>query len=282
MQQCAWLGEFDDPLQFRIAVAGIERDPGLAGCDHGQNRDQVFDRILAADADTRLRPRIFGLEIGGNAHDFGGEFRKRHAPVRRDDRNRVRRALRRAKEKFDRLHQARPRIVTTVAASSTPKKPPPFSAAANRASDDLPRAGLTAQLHHEFMNLDRAGRADRMALRHKSARRIDRNAAAEPCLAALGHRSAFAWRAQSEIFGLQDFGIGRGVVDFGNAQVFRADAGLRIGAVGRDVTEMTRKIVMRAVGAAHQRGGHHLNGAIFARTAAGHLPNRQRARRRHR
>ncbi len=126
---------FDDALQFRVAIARIERHPRLARGDHRQNCSQMFDRVPAADADAGLRSRVVRLQIGRDAHDLRGQLGKRHLPVRRDDGDLIRGARSGAKEEFDRLHQARPRIVTTVAASSTPKKPPPFSAAAKRAPE---------------------------------------------------------------------------------------------------------------------------------------------------
>ena len=69
-QHGARLDVFDDALQFGIAIARIERDPGLACGEHRQNGDQMLDRILAADADARLRARVLRLEIGRNAHDL--------------------------------------------------------------------------------------------------------------------------------------------------------------------------------------------------------------------
>ena len=124
---------FDDALQFGIAVARIERNPGLSRGQHGKDGNKVLDGIPASHAYSRLRTWVFRLQIGSDAHDLAGKLRKGHTALRRDHCHRIRRTQCGAKEKFNRMHQARPRIVTTVAASSTPKKPPPFSAAAKRA-----------------------------------------------------------------------------------------------------------------------------------------------------
>src|SRR5664280_1022192 len=83
----------------------------------------------------------------------------------------------------------------------------------------LARARFTAQLRHELVDLAQAGGADRMAFRFEAARRVDRHAAADRQLAALGRRAAFAERHQQQRLDVEDLAHRRGVVHFGDVDV---------------------------------------------------------------
>jgi hypothetical protein len=86
----------------------------------------------------------------------------------------------------------------------------------NACIGDLSRARLSTQLRNEFANLAQPRRADRMSFRLKAARWIDRDAAADPGLSARRDRAAVAEGTEAQIFYLDDFTHGRGIVHFGD------------------------------------------------------------------
>src|SRR5664280_2879394 len=125
----------------------------------------------------------------------------------------------------------------------------------------LARARFTAQLRHELVDLAQAGGADRMAFRFEAARRVDRHAAADRQLAALGRRAAFAERHQQQRLDVEDLAHRRGVVHFGDVDVAWRDAGFRIGLLRRQVGNDLGALVdaARAAGLDHAR--EHAHGA---------------------
>src|SRR5260221_13450566 len=76
--------------------------------------------------------------------------------------------------------------------------------------------------------------AERMAPRSESAPGVERNTPANSRLAAFGHRSTLAGRAQPEHLGLNDFADRGGVVHLRHADILWSDARLLVG-LGRSL-----------------------------------------------
>src|SRR5207342_2776737 len=89
---------------------------------------------------------------------------------------------------------------------------------------DLARAGLAAQLGHQFVELADAGGTQRMALGFETTRGVDRDPAADGEFAALGRRAAATRGDEAEVLGLDDLAHRRRVVDFGDVDVAGPDA----------------------------------------------------------
>ena len=146
------------------AVAGLQAErPKPAG---QPRRQRAIGRVVVEPAGRRPRRRARpGSSRGGVEGDARGSW----SPLR--------------------LFRG---CVIATAASSTPRRPPPFSTSATRAPATWRVAGFAAQLRDEFEHLSEPGRADRMALRSRPPERVEGDPAAEPRLAALGCRTAFA------------------------------------------------------------------------------------------
>ena len=74
---------------------------------------------------------------------------------------------------------------------------------------DLARPCLAAQVRNELVDLADPGRTERMPLRFKAARRVDRDAPAEGEFTALGGRTAAAEGHEPQALGLEDLAHGR-------------------------------------------------------------------------
>jgi len=147
-----------------------------------------------------------------------------------------------------------------VAASSTPLKPPPVFCNGEARVVDLAGAGFAAQLSHHFIDLRQPGGANRMAARQQTAGNIDRDFPPSVVApdSAIGRVTE---GAETECFGLLDFGECGGIVDFGQRHVLRTDAGDFIGLIGGQMAKVTFIGVSRALGGAAQHRGADADGA---------------------
>jgi len=101
-------------------------------------------------------------------------------------------------------------------ASSIPWMLPPFSAIAIRASETFPRARFAKLMRNELEDMAKAGRADRISFRLEPGRWIDRDAAADPSLAARGDRAIVAEVIEAKVLDMDNFTHGGSIVDLGD------------------------------------------------------------------
>ena len=139
-------------------------------------------------------------------------------------------------------------MVTHCAAASLPILPPPLSQSPARAPD------RTLNLLRDLNQLRNAGRADGMALAQQSARRTDRNAAAELCVAVGDQAPAFALPAQADRFVTHKLRWSRGVVKLDKAEVLGTKSRFGIGFARANFGQSFAARVMVPAGAQNARG----------------------------
>ena len=125
-----------------------------------------------------------------------------------------------------------------------------------RAPSTWPGSGLTAKLRDELVYLDRSRRADGMAFRQQSARRVDRQAATQRRLATFGDRAAIAHVTEAQIFDLLQLAERRRVVHFGHVDLSRPKPRLLESPVRRDPTHRESSIIQGVGNAGRHLAGH--------------------------
>src|SRR4051812_47633908 len=98
-------------------------------------------------------------------------------------------------------------------------------AVAKAGAFDLTAFGAAAQLLDVLVDLAQAGRADRLAAGQAPAVGVDRQGAAETGRALGDQLLLFAVGAEAVLGHMHDLGAGLGVLDLGDADVLRPDAG---------------------------------------------------------
>ena len=122
---------------------------------------------------------------------------------------------------------------TLATAESLPEKSACHLRQTDLRARDLTRAGTAGELLMNFDDLRDAGGADRMAAAGQAAAGIHRDAAAERGVAVLQKADGFAAAAEQKVFDVEQFLRRRGIVDFGDCDVARVDAGSFVSAAGR-------------------------------------------------
>src|SRR5689334_18341883 len=90
---------------------------------------------------------------------------------------------------------------------------------------DLAATRLAAQMRRHFVDIGDAGGAERMTLREKPARNVDRDAAAKLRLAAVDHAPGFAVLAEAEIFVMHELGSRKAIMQLDEIEIVRAEPG---------------------------------------------------------
>ena len=96
---------------------------------------------------------------------------------------------------------------------------------------NLTRPAFTAELADDFHDLRSSRGADRVALGQQAARRVHHDATTQARGAAFDELSCLAAAAESKGFVIEQFGNTEGIVDLGNVDIFRPDAGLLVSLV---------------------------------------------------
>ena len=122
---------------------------------------------------------------------------------------------------------------------------------------DLPRARLAAKLQCQFMNLSEARSPNGMALAFQAPRGIDRYLAAQCGVSMFGKPSALTDLAKLQVFRLQDFREGGGVMHFRDRNIARRHARKRIGFGRGKTADMPFRFARTAIASAGKHGGAH-------------------------
>src|ERR1700688_993915 len=77
--------ELDLPIDFRVTVAWIERNPHFSGGKHCKDSDQVIDAVGRADSDHASGNWIESGDRGGTDQNTPREFSKTHRAVGAND-----------------------------------------------------------------------------------------------------------------------------------------------------------------------------------------------------
>ena len=127
---------------------------------------------------------------------------------------------------------------------------------------DLARLGGSPQLPRQFVALRKAGGAERMTFRKQAAGRVGDDLAAIGVVAGVDERLGAALGAQAQRLVSDQFVVGEAVMQFDDADIFRADTGLLVDLVrsgaGHVVADQPHH-VLRVEGAVRV-GRHRLRG----------------------
>ena len=132
----------------------------------------------------------------------------------------------------------------------------------------MPLASFTAQLRHQFVQLADTGCAQGVSLGFETAGRVDRNPATDGEIAAFGTQTALTERRQAEIFRLDDFAHGRGIMYFRDIHSVGSQTGDLVGLQGGESSDGFFRLVQIAVRKATYDAGRDFDATTLVRANA--------------